>query len=554
MGRKGKEKATPPESPYRSDKEDDVPIASPKRTGPSLAPERSRGRGRPNPMAGSRARTPAPGQGSSQGQGPYRARTKHAYTPDSHYDDYSDLNISNLAHMVLRPSPPPRTENTVAMVNYMKGGHDVYALRYDDPSKYTKEFLWDIRFWLRFNADWYDSVILKKENITLEMQVMDWEYLRKFHTVPGVLEAIDACHDKGVANLMNLQKHWNEEVIAQFYATLYIDRANKVMHFMIQGKPLSVSYEHFAALLSFGTDDLAKDKIHDENLIDDSRMAFMYDPKYGHIEFGTTHGMMPLYRLLNQFIRKTLSPKVGDQTNISNIAKNLLLRLSPGQPDFSVFDFIWEEIIVNSVSSNMGCKYAPWIFYMICKVTGVRIKYDKEHTVYKPAKGHLDRLLKLGKYAPKAPAPGTSSFGGTSALDIPSSSQAPPPATQGLPPSGSKKKSILNFLSQGLFACFNVGQHNANKLYEQEKMLYKMDARQKALLDQANIEHSPVREFEDYPPPPNFYNPWEEYSETSMMYGVPPPNIFGGDDEDTEVEESPPAAHGGGGNGDDDDE
>jgi hypothetical protein len=81
-----------------------------------------------------------------------------------------------------------------------------------------------------------------------------------------------------------------------------------------------------------------------------------------------------------------------------------------------------------------------------------------------------------------------------------------------------------------------------------------MDARQKALLDQANIEHSPVREFEDYPPPPNFYNPWEEYGETSMMYGVPPPNIFGGDDEDTEVEESPPAAHGGGGNGDDDDE
>jgi hypothetical protein len=61
MGRKGKEKATPPESPYRSDKEDDVPIASRKRTGPSLAPERSRGRGRPNPMAGSRARTPAPG-------------------------------------------------------------------------------------------------------------------------------------------------------------------------------------------------------------------------------------------------------------------------------------------------------------------------------------------------------------------------------------------------------------------------------------------------------------------------------------------------------------
>jgi hypothetical protein len=31
-------------------------------------------------------------------------------------------------------------------------------------------------------------------------------------------------------------------------------------------------------------------------------------------------------------------------------------------------------------------------------------------------------------------------------------------------PSGGKKKTILNFLSQELFACFNVGRHNAQEI------------------------------------------------------------------------------------------
>jgi hypothetical protein len=49
----------------------------------------------------------------------------------------------------------------------------------------------------------------------------------------------------------------------------------------------------------------------------------------------------------------------------------------------------------------------------------------------------------------------------------------------------------------------------------------------------------------DFPPPPVFYNPWEAYGDTSMMYGAPPVDI---DDEDfgggeTDEEDSPPAVH-----------
>jgi hypothetical protein len=69
-------------------------------------------------------------------------------------------------------------------------------------------------------------------------------------------------------------------------------------------------------------------------------MAFMYDSVYGKVEFGTTHGMKPVYKMLNQLFRYTLTPKIGDNTNISNVAKEILVKMAPGKEDFSIFNFI----------------------------------------------------------------------------------------------------------------------------------------------------------------------------------------------------------------------
>jgi hypothetical protein len=192
-------------------------------------------------------------------------------------------------------------------------------------------------------------------------------------------------------------------------------------------------------------------------------MAFMYDSMYGKVEFGTTHGMKPVYRMLNQLFRYTLTPKIGDNYNISNIAKDILVRMALGKESFSVFDFIWEEVIVYSVSANQSCQYAPWIFNMICEVTGIDILTNKSHSWYKPNKGNIERLLKLGKHAPpRASSSSGPSSGGPSTYEPPSSSLGPSASRGTIPPG--KKKSIFNFLSQGLFACFNVGKHNAQEI------------------------------------------------------------------------------------------
>jgi hypothetical protein len=197
------------------------------------------------------------------------------------------------------------------MVDYTRGSHNVYKERYNDPALWQKEFDSDIRFWLKFNVDWYESVILSKENLTIDMKSIKWDNLRSLN-IPAVNETINICHAKGMTNIMGLNYDWNEEVIAQFYANLYIRREIKTFHWILQGKPLSVTYDRFAQILGFGEEDLGRPKLHGGEFPLDSEMAFMYDSMFGKVEFGTTHGMKPVYRMLNQLFRYTLKDRYGE--------------------------------------------------------------------------------------------------------------------------------------------------------------------------------------------------------------------------------------------------
>jgi hypothetical protein len=154
--------------------------------------------------------------------------------------------------------------------------------------------------------------------------------------------------------------------------------------------PFSVEYAHFASILGFSNAGLIREKIHKmENALEDGELHYMYDSAYGDIKFGTIHGLTPYYKLLNQLFRYTLFPKGGDSDNISNMSKNLIARMAPEQHEFIVFDFIWEEIIICSISSKKSCHYTPYIFAMIKEVTGVEILTDKGHQVCKPKKDQL---------------------------------------------------------------------------------------------------------------------------------------------------------------------
>jgi hypothetical protein len=96
---------------------------------------------------------------------------------------------------------------------------------------------------------------------------------------------------------------------------------------------------------------------------------------------GTTADLLPFYAYLNCLFHRMMTPREGDTSNIPSYNQNLLLAMAP-RPcgfDFSVFDFIWEEIKAISESPLKSYGYAPYIMHMIKRVTGGAFGCDKEY-------------------------------------------------------------------------------------------------------------------------------------------------------------------------------
>ena len=111
------------------------------------------------------------------------------------------------------------------MINYKKGGNSVDHLRYSEDSTIVeRSFRGDPRFWFPHQADWYESVIMTKKHVTTEIKWIDWNYLKELASpLKEVVDDVyDCCQEMDLVDIMSFTCHWNEEVVAQFYATLHI--------------------------------------------------------------------------------------------------------------------------------------------------------------------------------------------------------------------------------------------------------------------------------------------------------------------------------------------
>jgi hypothetical protein len=64
-----------------------------------------------------------------------------------------------------------------------------------------------------------------------------------------VREVEDTCRRMNLSSIMSFCCDWNEEVIAQFYATLYVNCSTKTFYCKIQGKPFPVDMHSLQAFL-----------------------------------------------------------------------------------------------------------------------------------------------------------------------------------------------------------------------------------------------------------------------------------------------------------------
>jgi hypothetical protein len=205
-----------------------------------------------------------------------------------------------------------------------------------------------------------------------------------------------------LVEIMSFRCDWNEEVVAQFYATLFVEQDEQTIHWSIRGKRFRYNMAQFSILFGHAGDstvygggyivgrDNSKVDLHEGNEVEPSKMHFMYDRAYGDIVYGQIKGLTPYYKMLNTLFRFTLTPRGGDSDKISSRAKNLLAQMAPDRPKFAIMEFIWHEIIACSSNSSSACHYAPYIFHMIKVATQLNIVHNTTHMAYRSNKGKIE--------------------------------------------------------------------------------------------------------------------------------------------------------------------
>jgi hypothetical protein len=133
----------------------------------------------------------------------------------------------------------------------------------------------------------------------------------------------------------------NFKILRKQGVTLYIEEGgvSRRMHWMTEGDWFHISYDDFASHFSFGAADARRPRFHIHNPLEENEMKFMYAPGLAE-NAGIINGLYTFYSVLNRLFRKTICPRDGDPTNISQFAKNLLANMRDGAPDFSVMDFV----------------------------------------------------------------------------------------------------------------------------------------------------------------------------------------------------------------------
>jgi hypothetical protein len=195
-------------------------------------------------------------------------------------------------------------------------------------------------------------------------------------------QVIATCESHHLKILMGIHYEWNVEVIAQFYATLYIEEGGgaRRMHWMTEGDWFNISYDDFASRFSFGIVDACCQRLHIQNPLDEEEMKFMY--ALGLEEnAGTTNGLYTFCSILNRLFRKTVCLRDGDPTNISQFAKNLLANMRDGAPPLSV---MWEEINGISLNPQKTSGFAPYLMFIIKDVTKRSFPKDGKHMPFRP--------------------------------------------------------------------------------------------------------------------------------------------------------------------------
>jgi hypothetical protein len=95
----------------------------------------------------------------------------------------------------------------------------------------------DYRFHTVFQQNVYESIIIPKNKLVAILQLVDWNYMEGKSDMMFD-EVVTSYRDKHLRDIMPFRKNWNNEIIAQFFVTLYIEERGdtRKFHWMTEGR------------------------------------------------------------------------------------------------------------------------------------------------------------------------------------------------------------------------------------------------------------------------------------------------------------------------------
>jgi hypothetical protein len=235
-------------------------------------------------------------------------------------------------------------------VDYSKRVGDLREQRSENPYQFIRNPNVDLRFWSRMHLDYYYKVLFKSGQHGSTPPIFHHKWVQRASldnmNNPDIYRLVADLDAWRLLPLMTFQHNWNDEIICQFYAILWIDSQNLVLHWLTQGVHYRCDYRTFSRLLGFTSEDRAASSLFDIYLDfvshDDLEAAQIYKPGKT-VDFTTTH-LKSYFYVLNNLLRLTLDPKIGDSIYIMLDAPKVLCCFGTSGDRFSITDFMWCKI------------------------------------------------------------------------------------------------------------------------------------------------------------------------------------------------------------------
>jgi hypothetical protein len=106
-------------------------------------------------------------------------------------------------------------------------------------------------------------VLYPKPSPVVKQQYVDIEYMRnkKDMHFNKILEAYDLY---GITDLLQFRHNWNQEIISEFYSTLFYDMTDRIFMWMTNGRRFHVKLALFAQILELSSQRHIPKKLHYE--------------------------------------------------------------------------------------------------------------------------------------------------------------------------------------------------------------------------------------------------------------------------------------------------